>query len=52
MIGAEGKRVAVASADGRMSYNAIADANRISIPTTAGVYVVTVDGKSVKAIVR
>ena len=52
VIGVEGKRVAVASADGRMSHNAVADANRVSIPATAGVYVVTVDGKSVKAIVR
>ena len=52
VIGAEGKRVAAASADGRMLLNAVAESNRVSIPATAGVYVVTVDGKSVKTIVR
>lgn len=52
VIGAEGKRVAAASADGRMLLNAVAESNRVSIPATAGVYVVTVNGKSVKTIVR
>lgn len=52
VIGAEGKRVAAASADGRMLLNAVAESNSVSIPATAGVYVVTVDGKSVKTIVR
>lgn len=52
VIGAEGKRVAVASADGRMLLNAVAKSNRVSIPATAGVYIVTIDGKSVKTIVR
>lgn len=52
VIGAEGKRVAVASADGRMLLNAVAESNRVSIPATAGVYVVTINGKSVKTIVR
>lgn len=52
VIGAEGKQVAAASADGRMLLNAVAESNRVSIPATAGVYVVTVNGKSVKTIVR
>ena len=52
VIGAEGKQVTAASADGRMLLNAVAESNRVSIPATAGVYVVTVDGKSVKTIVR
>lgn len=52
VIGAEGKRVAAASADGRMLLNAVAESNRVSIPATAGVYVVTINGKSVKTIVR
>lgn len=52
VIGAEGKRVAATSADGRMLLNAVAESNRVSIPATAGVYVVTVNGKSVKTIVR
>ena len=52
VIGAEGKRVATASADGRMLLNAVAESNRVSIPATAGVYVVTINGKSVKTIVR
>lgn len=52
VIGAEGKQVAAASADGRMLLNTVAESNRVSIPATAGVYVVTVNGKSVKTIVR
>ena len=52
VIGAEGKQVAAASADGRMLLNAVAESNRVSIPATAGVYVVTINGKSVKTIVR
>lgn len=52
VIGAEGKQVAAASADGRMLLNAVAESNRVRIPATAGVYVVTVNGKSVKTIVR
>lgn len=52
VIGTEGKQVAAASADGRMLLNAVAESNRVSIPATTGVYVVTVDGKSVKTIVR
>ena len=52
VIGAEGKQVAAASADGRMLLNAVAESNRVSIPATAGMYIVTVNGKSVKTIVR
>ncbi len=52
VLNAEDKHVAVYAADGKMVYSGIADTPRCVIPTSAGVYVVTVGGKSVKAIVQ
>lgn len=52
VLNAEGKHVAVCAADGKAVYAGTVDAPRHSIPANAGVYVVTVGGKSVKAIVK
>lgn len=52
VIGAEGKTVTVTTADGRIAERTEAHSGRHTIAAAPGVYVVTVDNRSVKAIVR
>lgn len=49
VAGAEGKKVSIASVDGKVIYSAAGDAR---VAATSAIYLVTVDGKTVKVIVR
>ena len=52
VLNADGKHISVHATDGKTVYTGTAYSPRYSIPASAGVYVVTIDGKSVKAIVK